>query len=57
MAEHPVIWLAPGCDGDCVQDRCWADQDAWGPCEECGAMPVKYVLAPDQPTPKTAQGE
>jgi hypothetical protein len=46
--EHETIWLQPWCDkcdrspGD---GRVWSADDEWGPCE-CGAMPVKYMLAP-----------
>lgn len=47
--EHPIIWLQPKC-ADCDEDRTWCQDNVWGRgCEECGAMPVKYVLAPDQP--------
>lgn len=56
MTEHQVIWLAPRCGGVCVQDREWCQDAVWGPCEECGAMPVKYILAPDQPK-AIAEGE
>lgn len=51
MAEHPIIWLQPRCDGcDGYENSFWCEDDM-GPCEECGAPCVKYVLAPDQPQP------
>ncbi len=47
--RHDVIWLQAWCDGcqeHCGDDgRTWCSHDAWGPCEECGRKPVKYVLA------------
>lgn len=51
--EHPVIWLQPWCTGcDLYNDpRLWCQDDVWGKCDECDALPVKYMLAPDQPTP------
>lgn len=63
MAEqvHETIWLAPWCDGcarHCYsgEGRTWCQDDVYEPCEECGRVAVKYVLAPDQPTPiKTAE--
>lgn len=49
MSDHPIIWLQPGCEGCENQDRMWCQDNVWPEgCEECGAMPVKYVLAPDQ---------
>lgn len=50
-AAPPVIWLAPGCVVCNIEDRCWCPDNAFEQCEECGAMPVKYVLALDQPKP------
>jgi hypothetical protein len=53
---HQVIWLQPRCSicdlrGD--EERYWSRENDWeGGCERCGAMPVKYVLAPDQPQSK-----
>ena len=51
MTPHPVIWLQPWCQAcDATEDRTWCQDNVWeGGCEECGEMPVKYVLAPDQP--------
>jgi hypothetical protein len=56
--HHQTIWLAPWCDACaavCVNDagRTWCQDNAYDPCEECGRMPVKYVLAPDQPQPSS----
>lgn len=54
MSQPPVIWLQPWCD-DCERasaydvGRCWSEDDPWGKCTQCDKMPVKYVLAPDQP--------
>jgi hypothetical protein len=55
-AEHrlPIIWLQPWCD-KCersAEDRTWCRDDVYLQCDECGAMPVKYVLASDQPQPR-----
>jgi hypothetical protein len=52
MDQHKTIWLQPWCQAcDQTEDRLWCQDDIWSEgCEECGAMPVKYVLAPDQPT-------
>lgn len=49
--QHKVIWLQPWCDGceaHCYsgEGRSWCQDDAWGQCDECGAPPVKYQLAP-----------
>lgn len=57
--DHEVIWLQPWCDGcqqNCYSDegRTWCTDDAYGACGECGRLPVKYVIAPDQPTPITS---
>lgn len=60
MKLHLTIWLAPGCEGQCAQDREWCSDNVFEPCEECGAMPVKYILAPDQPAlaaPPPPEGE
>lgn len=53
---HETIWLQPWCDG-CEkhaygEGRLWCQDDVWGKCDECDAMPVKYVIAPDQPSRK-----
>ncbi len=50
MEQYPVIWLEPCCDKcEYDGDRRWSRDEAFfDPCD-CGAMPVKYVLAPDQP--------
>lgn len=50
--EHKVIWLQPACcDGGHKYDREWSSTNEWpNGCEDCGEMPVKYILAPDQPT-------
>jgi hypothetical protein len=54
MSEHQIIWLQPWC-ADCELNsygdgRLWCDDPSYlDPCEGCGAMPVKYILAPDQP--------
>jgi len=50
---HPVIWLEPSCQSCSGEDRMWCHDNVWADgCEECGTMPVKYILAPDQPKPK-----
>lgn len=51
MVENPkVIWLAPACE----DERTWCEDNMWpNGCEECGMMPVKYVLAEDQSQMKT----
>lgn len=51
--RHETIWLAPWCDGcekQCYSDegRTWCQENVYEPCEECGRMPVKYMIAPDQ---------
>jgi hypothetical protein len=47
--KYPVIWLQPPCES-CDEDRLWCQDNVWPEgCDECGAMPVKYVLAADQP--------
>ena len=53
--EHPVIWLEPWCERcDISADgRQWCQDDVWDACDECGNLPVRYVLAklqPQQPT-------
>jgi hypothetical protein len=51
VENHKTIWLQPACD-DTIDGREWCQDNVWpNGCEECGAMPVKYVLAPDQPDP------
>jgi hypothetical protein len=53
--QHPTtIWLQPWCD-KCersAEDRTWCRDEVYLQCDECGAMPVKYVLASDQPQPR-----
>jgi hypothetical protein len=49
--RHETIWLQPWCDHcDRILDggdgRQWCKYEVWGPCEECGRKPVKYVIAP-----------
>jgi hypothetical protein len=48
--EHETIWLQPWC-GECElrawdieTGRQWCQDNPWEDCE-CGAKPVKYVLA------------
>ena len=49
MSEHVIIWLEPWCD-DCARrdrsdtGRTWCCDPVYEPCE-CGAQPVKYILA------------
>ena len=47
---HPEIWLQPWC-ADCrdPDGRQWCEDDAWGRCEKCEQLPVRYVLAPALP--------
>lgn len=50
MTEHEIIWLQPWCDGcqahsNSGEGRLWCQDDVWGPCEECGNKPVKFVRA------------
>jgi hypothetical protein len=54
MSDHQIIWLQPWCE-ECEKHvhsiesgRTWCKDNPYDPCE-CGAMPVKYVIAPDQP--------
>jgi len=42
--EPDVIYLPPRCH-DTGEGREWCVDDVWGPCEDCGAEPVKYVRA------------
>lgn len=51
---HNVIWLQPWCQAcAATEDRMWCQDNVWDSgCDECGAMPVKYILAPDQPQPE-----
>ena len=71
-ANHPVIWLQPWCDScDLHSDegRQWCQDNVWDKCdgagftfgvgrrEGCKQMPVKYVLAPDQPKEELANNE
>jgi translation initiation factor 2 beta subunit (eIF-2beta)/eIF-5 len=54
--NHPIIWLAPQCQTCESADRLWCKDNVWGHgCEECGAMPVKYVLADNQPIKKEGE--
>jgi hypothetical protein len=54
MNDPKTIWLQPWC-ADCEgsyrsdEGRLWCEEDTWGQCFDCGVMPVKYILAPDQP--------
>lgn len=55
MSDHQTIWLKPWCD-ECKKNhyrhdegQTWCQDNVYDPCEECGAMPVKYVMASDQP--------
>jgi hypothetical protein len=54
MDQHKTIWLQPWCQACAdTEDRMWCQDNVWAEgCEECGTMPVKYVLAPDQPARK-----
>ena len=48
MSEPKAIWLQPwcvNCDNHIGEGRQWREDDVWGKCEDCGKMPVKYVLA------------
>lgn len=55
MSDHKVIWLQPWC-AECAkhhyadEGRMWCQDDVWGRCEECGAKPVRYIRAEDQPS-------
>lgn len=49
--EYEAIWLQPWC-GECEMraydietGRQWCKDNPWEDCE-CGAKPVKYVIAP-----------
>jgi hypothetical protein len=55
MEPHKTIWLEPTCMAcEYTTDRQWCQDNVWADgCEDCGSMPVKYILAPDQPL-KTA---
>lgn len=58
MDPHKTIWLQPSCQACAAEDRSWCQDNVWeGGCEECGTMPVKYVLAPDQPAGAAKLGE
>jgi hypothetical protein len=58
--HHAVIWLQPWCDG-CEtharsdEGRQWCMDDIWEPCEACGNLAVKYVIA-EQP-PRDGKGK
>jgi hypothetical protein len=45
MDEHKEIWLEPQCDECRGHERSWCYDNVWGECDECGAKPVKYVIA------------
>jgi rubrerythrin len=57
MTDHRTIWLEPWCD-ECERSfrskdgRIWCEDNPWQQCPTCGAMPVKYVIAEDQPKPE-----
>lgn len=58
MEPHKIIWLQPSCEDCAGKDRMWCQDNVWDDrCEECGAQPVKYVLAPDQPQPLSKDGQ
>ena len=40
-SEHDVIWLSPACD----DERLWCQDNAFEPCDTCGAGAVKFVRA------------
>lgn len=45
MSDPLVIWLQPWCE-ECERSgegRLWCKDKVWGKCEECGALPVRYV--------------
>jgi hypothetical protein len=42
--QHDVIWLSP-CAHDFESGRTWCKDNIYSPCEECGRLPVKYVIA------------
>lgn len=48
MTDPLVIWLGPSCDSCRGNEREWSADDVFDRCDECGAPPVKYILAPDQ---------
>ena len=52
--DPKVIWLQPWCDAcelHVYEGRQWGQDNVWDKCdsESCKQMPVKYILAPDQP--------
>ena len=52
--DHPVIWLQAWCDScerHVYEGRQWCQDNVWDKCdgEGCKQMPVKYIIAPDQP--------
>ena len=59
--EHQTIWLAPWC-AECERKECgdvgrtWCQDGVYDPCEDCGAQPVKYVLAPKRRRRATRAG-
>jgi hypothetical protein len=64
MSEHQTIWLQPWCD-ECAKaswnetmsgGRTWCQDAVYDSCD-CGAMPVKYILAADQPQPKPQEDD
>jgi hypothetical protein len=44
MADYATIWLEPK-DHSGEEGRTWCHEDVWGTCDECGALPTKYVRA------------
>jgi len=57
--DPKIIWLQPWCDM-CelhgYEGRQWCD-DVFDKCEGCSKMPVKYIIAPDQPKSESAETE
>jgi hypothetical protein len=54
MTSHTTIWLQPWCaecDRSSYEGRQWCEDNVWDKCDNCDALPVKYVIAPDQPKP------
>lgn len=50
--EPATIWLAPWCaecERKCFDDqgRTWCEDEVYGPCDDCGARPVKYAIVAD----------
>lgn len=59
MDHHKTVWLQPWCETCRLhEDRVWCEDNVWEDgCEVCEAMPVKYVLADDQPQKKLLDAE